>query len=98
MKENNMTKIKKLIIVRDKTKYNKKFYDMKIVKSFATTQEATEYLFRDIPNGICNGLNCSLDDVRQVINVLWYDYADTWILDNHTLKIKNPTKILKENQ
>ena len=53
-------------------------------------------LFRDIPNGICNGLNCSLDDVRQVINVLWYDYADTWILDNHTLKIKNPTKILKE--
>ena len=40
--------MKKLTIIRDKKKYNKKFYDMKIVKYFDTPFEASEYLFRYI--------------------------------------------------
>tara|TARA_B100000029_G_C17068464_1_gene775928 strand:- start:3 stop:248 length:246 start_codon:yes stop_codon:yes gene_type:complete len=81
--------MKTLVIKKDKTK---------IVKSFATPNDAVEYLFRYIPNGKFDGLDCCLNEIRQVINILWYDYCDSWILDNHTLKIKNPTKILKENQ
>ena len=33
--------MKKLTIIRDKKKYNKKFYDMKIVKYFDTPFEAS---------------------------------------------------------
>ncbi len=88
--------MKKLIIIRDKTKYNKKYFEMKIVKKFNTIFEATEYLFRNMPNGRFDGLNVSQCEIKKTIECLWYDYADSMILDNHTLKIKNPTKILEK--
>jgi hypothetical protein len=79
--------MKTLMITKDKTK---------IVKSFATPNDAVEYLFRYIPNGKFDGLDVSQEDVTQVVNLLWFAYADDWVLDNHTLKIKNPTKLLKK--
>ena len=83
--------MKTLIITKDKTKYNKKYHQMKIVKKFKTIFEATEYLFLNIPNGKFNGLDVSKCEINKTIICLWYDYANSMILDNHTLKIKNPT-------
>ena len=80
--------MKKLTIFRDKKKYNKKFYDMKIVKYFVTPFEASEYLFRYMPNGRFNGLNVSYDEVVNSVNVLWVGWLDEDILDNNTIKIK----------
>ena len=88
--------MKTLIIKRDKTKYSKKYFEMKIVKKFKTIFEATEYLLRDLPNGKFSGLNVSGCEIKKTIELLWYDYLDQDILDNHTLKITNPTKLLKE--
>jgi len=88
--------LKTLIITKDKTKYNKKYHQMKIVKKFKTIFEATEYLLRDIPNGRFNGLDVSGCEIKKTIELLWYDFLDQDTLDNHTLKITNPTKILKE--
>ena len=86
--------MKTLIITKDKTKYNKKVHQMKIVKKFNTIFDATEYLLRYIPNGRFDGLNVSGCEIKKTIELLWYDYLDQDTLDNHTLKIKNPTKIL----
>ena len=88
--------MKTLVIKRDKTKYNKKYFEMKIVKKFNTIFEATEYLLRDMQNGRFHGLDVSGCEIKKTIELLWYDYLDQDILDNHTLKITNPTKILKE--
>ena len=88
--------MKTLVIKRDKTKYNKKYFEMKIVKKFNTIFEASEYLLRHIPNGRFDGLNVSGCEIHKTIELLWYDYLNEDILDNHTLKITNPTKILKE--
>ena len=79
--------MKTLIITKDKKK---------IVKKFNTIDEATEYLFLNIPNGKFNGLDVSKCEINKTIICLWYDYANSMILDNHTLKIKNPTKILEK--
>ena len=88
--------MKTLVIKRDKTKYNKKYFEMKIVKKFNTIFEATEYLFRHLPNGRFDGLNVSSCEIYKTIECLWYDLLDEDILDNHTLKITHPTKILQE--
>ena len=88
--------MKTLVITKDKTKYNKKFHQMKIVKKFKTIFDATEYLLRYIPNGRFDGLNVSGCEIKKTIELLWYDYLDQDTLDNHTLKITNPTKIFKE--
>tara|TARA_R100001163_G_C4931904_1_gene107475 strand:- start:193 stop:492 length:300 start_codon:yes stop_codon:yes gene_type:complete len=94
--KNKEETMKTLVITKDKTKYNKKYHQMKIVKKFNTIFEATEYLLRYIPNGRFDGLNVSGCEIKKTIECLWYDYLDQDILDNHTLKITNPTKILKE--
>ena len=88
--------MKTLVITKDKTKYNKKFHQMKIVKKFKTIFDATEYLLRYIPNGRFDGLNVSGCEIKKTIELLRYDYLDQDTLDNHTLKITNPTKIFKE--
>jgi|TARA_B100001094_G_C18032141_1_gene720687 hypothetical protein len=87
--------MKTLVIKRDKTKYNKKYFEMKIVKKFNTIYEATEYLLRYMPNGRFDGLNVSGCEIKNTIECLWYDLLDKDTLDNHTLKITNPTKILE---
>jgi|TARA_R110002020_G_scaffold455971_1_gene672232 hypothetical protein len=96
MRDRKKALCKTLVIKRDKTKYNKKYFEMKIVKKFNTIFEATEYLLRYIPNGRFNGLDVSGCEIKKTIELLWYDYLDQDTLDNHTLKITNPTKILQE--
>ena len=87
--------MKTLVIKKDKTKYNKKYFEMKIVKKFNTIYEATEYLLRYMPNGRFDGLNVSGCEIKNTIECLWYDLLDEDTLDYHTLKITNPTKILE---
>ena len=60
--------MKTLVITKDKTKYNKKFHQMKIVKKFKTIFDATEYLLRYIPNGRFDGLNVSGCEIKKTID------------------------------
>jgi len=90
--------MKTLIITKNKTKYNKKHHQIKIVKKFNTIFEATEYLLREIPNGRFNGLDVSQCEIKKTIECLWYDFLNEDVLDNHKLKITNPTKILQNNK